>query len=152
VESLLVVDTSVLVATERGGLPLDTLHRIRSGARPAVSAITVSELLHGYHRARPEPRRLSRRAFITALLSELEVLPFELTVAREHARIWAGLAERGETIGPYDLIIAATAVAHGSPLATLNFREFQKIEGLEVLALSPAPTPRPHGLRSRKSE
>jgi tRNA(fMet)-specific endonuclease VapC len=142
VDGLLVVDTSVLVATERGGLPLDTLHRIQPGARPGVSAITVSELLHGYHRARPESRRLSRERFIVALLSELEVLPLDLAVAREHARIWADLAERGEIIGPYDLIIAATAAAHKSPLATLNFREFQKVEGLEVLALSAAATPR----------
>jgi tRNA(fMet)-specific endonuclease VapC len=149
VDGLLVVDTSVLVATERGGLPLDTLHQIRPATRPVASAITVSELLHGYHRAQPEPRRLSREQFIAALLSELEVLPFDLAVAREHARIWAGLAERGEIIGPYDLIIAATAVAYKSPLATLNFREFRKIEGLEVLALSPTPTPRRRPGRSR---
>jgi predicted nucleic acid-binding protein len=37
-------------------------------------------------------------------------------------------------------IIAATAVAYKSPAATLNFRELQKIEGLEVLALSPTPS------------
>jgi tRNA(fMet)-specific endonuclease VapC len=152
VDGLLVVDTSILVATERGGLPLDTLHQIRPGARPAVSAITVSELLHGYHRARSEPRRLSREQFIAALLSELEVLPFDLAVAREHARIWASLAERGEIIGPYDLIIAATAVAYQSPLATLNFREFQKIEALEVLPLSPSPAPRRRRGRSRQAE
>lgn len=138
-DGLLVVDTSVLVATERGGLPLETLHQIRPGARPVASAITVSELLHGYHRAQPEPRRLSRERFIAALLSELEVLPFDLAVAREHARIWARLAEHGEIIGPYDLIIGATALAYSSPLATLNFKEFQKIKGLEVLPLSPTP-------------
>ncbi len=150
--TFLVVDTSVLVATERGRIPLDTLHQIRPGARPVVSAITVSELLHGYHRAQPESRRLSRERFIAALLSELEVLPLDLAVAREHARIWAGLAEQGEIIGPYDLIIAATAVAYKSPLATLNFREFQKVEGLEVLPLSPTPTPRGRHGRSREAE
>jgi tRNA(fMet)-specific endonuclease VapC len=152
VDGLLVVDTSVLVATERGGLPLDTLHQIRPGARPVASAITVSELLHGCHRAQPEPRRLSREQFIAALLSELEVLPFDLAVAREHARIWARLAERGEIIGPYDLIIAATAVAYSSPLATLNFKEFQKIKGLEVLALSPTLPLRRRRERSREAE
>ena len=151
-DDLLVVDTSVLVATERGGLPLDTLHEIRPGARPVVSAITVSELLHGYHRAQPESRRLSRERFIAALLSQLEVLLFDVAVAREHARIWAALAERGEIIGPYDLIIAATAVSHKPPLATLNFREFRKIEGLEVLALSPTPNPRRRRRSLREDE
>ncbi len=87
---------------------------------------------------------------MAALLSEL--LPLDLAVAREHARIWAGLAEQGEIIGPYDLIIAATAVAHKSPLATLNFREFQKVEGLDVLALSSAPTPRGRRGKPRGNE
>lgn len=133
----LVVDTSVLVATERGDLPLDTLHRIKPGARLSVSAITVAELLHGYYRARPKSRRLSRGKFIRALLAELEVLPLDLAVAGEQARIWADLAKRGELIGPYDLIIAATALAHRLPLATLNEREFRKVKDLEVLALGP---------------
>jgi len=128
----LVIDTSVLVATERGGLPLDTLYKIQPGVRPAVSSITVSELRHGYHRAQPASRKLSRARFIDTLLAEMAVLAFDLEVAREHAQIWAGLAERGEIIGPYDLIIAATAIVHRSPLATLNYREFQKVTHLDV--------------------
>ncbi len=131
----LVVDTSVLVATEREKLPLDALHNIQPGVQLALSAITVSELLHGYHRAKPRSRRLARRRFISGLLARLDVLPFDLNVAREHARIWAGLAERGEIIGPYDLIIAATAVAHRVPLVTLNDREFRKVKGLELRTL-----------------
>lgn len=69
------------------------------------------------------------------LLEEMPVLPFDLEVARVHAQIWAELAERGEIIGPYDLIIAATALAHRAPLATLNYREFQKVRGLDVRAV-----------------
>jgi predicted nucleic acid-binding protein len=71
------------------------------------------------------------------LLAELEILPVDLQVAREHARIWAELAQRGEMIGPYDLLIAATALAYRVPLATLNDREFRKVKGLEVRALRP---------------
>ena len=67
----------------------------------------------------------------------LEVFPFDLRLAREHARIWAGLAERGQMIGPFDLIIAATALAYRVPLATLNDREFRKIENLEMHSLRP---------------
>jgi predicted nucleic acid-binding protein len=135
VGGFLVVDTSVLVATEREELPLDVLHKVQPGARLAVSAITVAELLHGYHRARPKSRKLRRERFITGLLAELEVIPLDLRVARELARIWADLAERGEMIGPYDLIIAAAALAYRFPLATLNDSEFRKVKGLEVRPL-----------------
>jgi len=134
---LLLMDTSVLVATERGDLPPDALQKVEAGARLAVSVITVSELLHGCHRAQARSRRLSRERFINSLLVELEVLPIDLAVAREHARIWADLAARGEIIGPYDLLIAATALAHRLPLATLNDREFRKVKGLEVHGLRP---------------
>jgi predicted nucleic acid-binding protein len=131
------VDTSVLIATERGSLPPDALRRIQPGMRLAVSAITVSELLHGYYRARTRSQRAARERFIASVLAELEILPFDLPVTREHARIWADLTERGQMIGPYDLLIAATAMTHRLALATLNDREFRKIENLEVRALRP---------------
>jgi len=51
--------------------------------------------------------------------------------------VWAVLAERGQMIGPYDLIIAATALANRAPLATLNDKEFSNIDDLEVHSLRP---------------
>ncbi len=132
---VLVVDTSVLIATERGSLPPDALHKIQPGAQLAISAITVSELLHGYYRAQSRSQRTAGERFITSMLAKLEILPFDLRLARHHAALWACLAERCEMIGPYDLIIAATALAYRVPLATLNEREFRKIADLEVRSL-----------------
>ncbi len=134
---VLVVDTSVLIAMERGTLPADALRQVLPGARLVASSITVSELFHGYHRARTKSQRAARERFIASVLAELEIVSFDLRLAREHAALWAGLAEHGRVIGPYDLIIAATALAYRVPLATLNDREFSKIEGLEVLSLRP---------------
>jgi predicted nucleic acid-binding protein len=131
----LVVDTSVLIAIERGNLPPDALRGVGTGLRLAISAITVSELLHGYFRARTKSQRTARERFISATLAELDVLPIDVRVAREHARIWAELAQHGQVIGPYDLLIAATALAYGVPLATLNDREFGRVRGLEVRPL-----------------
>lgn len=129
---LLLIDTSVLIAAERGTLPPNALPSLAPNAELALSLITVSELLHGYFRARAKLQRLGREKFLNAILGKFEILPMNLAVAREHARIWAELAERGDNIGPYDLIIAATAVAHRVPLATLNDREFRKVPGLAL--------------------
>jgi tRNA(fMet)-specific endonuclease VapC len=152
VAGLLFLDTSVLLAAERANLPVEAIARPDPDARLAMSVITVAELLQGLHRARTDQQRQSRESFINHMLARLELFAVDLAVARQHARIWAGLAERGEIIGPYDLIIAATAVAYSSPLATLNFGEFQKIEGLEVLALIPTPAPRRRRGRSREGK
>ncbi len=53
-------------------------------------------------------------------------------VARVHARLVADLTAAGRLIGPNDVMIAATAVAHGYGLLTLNVREFARVPGLDV--------------------
>jgi tRNA(fMet)-specific endonuclease VapC len=100
----------------------------------AISVITVSELLHGVHRARGA-RRTQRRAYVEHLLSQLEPVPITEPVARVHAEIWARLASRGEVIGSHDLWIAATALAHGFGVATGNTGDFARVPGLRVMAV-----------------
>ncbi len=97
--------------------------------------ITVSELLHGVHRATGGTRAL-RRAFVEHLLASFEPLPITTPVARVHAEVWAELAARGETIGAHDLWIAATALTWGLGVATRNVAEFRRVPGLRVVAVA----------------
>jgi hypothetical protein len=46
--------------------------------------------------------------------------------------VWAALAKKGVSVGERNLMIAATAIAHGSALATCDARSFPKIPGLTV--------------------
>jgi tRNA(fMet)-specific endonuclease VapC len=126
------IDTSVLVDAERGG---GALARVPPDAEHSISVISVSEFVHGIHRATDERARMRRRAFVEDVLAELEALPITLEVARIHAEIWARLETAGEMIGIHDLWIAATALAHGLRVATTNAREFERVPGLAVLAL-----------------
>lgn len=68
------------------------------------------------------------------LLAGLEALPVTEPIARVHADIWAGLAERGDLIGAHDLWIAATALTHGLGVATRNAVDFGRVPGLRVVA------------------
>jgi tRNA(fMet)-specific endonuclease VapC len=95
--------------------------------------ITVSELLHGVLRA-TGATRVRRRAFVEHVLAELEPIPITEQVARVHADLWAELARRGENVGAHDLWIAATAVAHGFGVATLDKRAFARVKGLRLVA------------------
>ncbi len=126
------IDTSVLVDAERGG---GALARVPEDEEHAISAVTVSELLHGVHRAVDGARRTQRSAFVEHILAELEMLPATVEVARIHADLWAQLEARGEAIGAHDLWIAATALAYGMRIATANAREFARVPGLDVLAV-----------------
>jgi predicted nucleic acid-binding protein len=124
------IDTDLLIDLERGD---PALERLLGEEERAISVITVSELLHGVLRARGEART-RRQAFVEHLLAHLQAIPITEQVARIHADIWAGLAERGEPVGSHDLWIAASAVAHGLGVATRNDTHFRRIPGLRVLA------------------
>ena len=88
--------------------------------------------LPAVHRARNPSRRARRTAFVEGILDRFPILGVNLPTARFHAELWAGLAAVGRLIGPHDLWLAATCLAHGLTLATTNPREFSRVPGLEL--------------------
>jgi tRNA(fMet)-specific endonuclease VapC len=103
----------------------------------AVSTVSLGELLVGVQFA-DDAHRIGRQRFFDTILQRATILPFDVVEAREYARLFAELARKGYRIGDRDLMIAATAMAHGMPVATLNRAEFERVPGLVVADL-PAP-------------
>jgi tRNA(fMet)-specific endonuclease VapC len=99
----------------------------------AIAAITASELLHGVHRAKDRSQPARRETFVERLLAGLPLVPFDLVVARVHARLSAELATAGTPVGAHDLLIAATALAVGYDVATRDERSFPRVPGVNVL-------------------
>ena len=128
----LIVDTVVFVAFERSRTPVD-LSPWEATDEVFISAVTVSELLVGVHRADTGSRRANRAAFVEAILAGITVLDFTTQVARVHAELHAELIGQGQVIGAHDLIIAATARLHGMSLLTDNVAEFSRVPGLKVI-------------------
>lgn len=126
------LDTSVLIAVERGSLNIDPLISSFEGQPVGISVITAAELLHGVHRADSRRRRLKRQAYVEQVIDLFPVYPFELHAARIYAELWASQIMKGATIGAHDLIIGATAISLGFEVATYDLRDFGKIEGLTV--------------------
>ena len=124
------IDTTLLIDRERGG---ERLGQLVGDSDCALSVITVSELLHGVHRARGATRH-RRESFVEHVLAAFDPVPITESVARVHASVWATLAAKGEAVGAHDLWIAATALAHGFDLATDDARSFRRIPGLNVLS------------------
>jgi predicted nucleic acid-binding protein len=133
----LIIDSSALIADERGKFDMPGLLGQFSGVQPIITAITASELLHGVERAQDVARKARRRRHVEQILAALYVQPFDLAQARVHARIWAELEVRGQMIGPHDLLIAAAALAFGHEVATLNVQEFKRVAGLKMVDGTP---------------
>lgn len=95
----------------------------------AISTVTLSELLYGAEKsARPERNRRVVKDFA----ARVDVLGFDHECAAHTGDIRAALARLGTPIGAYDVMIAATARAHGLIMVTNNIREFERVDGLRV--------------------
>jgi predicted nucleic acid-binding protein len=125
------IDSSVLIAVERGQLNLDDLP-VPPGEVLSIAAVTASELLHGVFRAEPAARWVAREATVERLFTRLRVIPFDLPIARTHARLWVDLASAGIAVGQHDLQMAATALANQARILTRDTRSFPRIPDLAV--------------------
>jgi len=133
----LIFDSSILIYLERN---LQNIEKIISGREEepyGISVITVSELLHGVHRADSEKRRLEREAFVERVIELFPAYPFDLNAARIYARIWANLARKGIAIGAHDLMIGATSISLGFSVVTSDVRDFERIPGLKIEKFAP---------------
>jgi len=133
---LVLIDTGVFIAIERGMLTSAQLLAEIEDEVAAISAITYSELLVGVHAADNEVRRGLREAFVNRATQGMPILPVDEMVARIHARLCSHF--KGQPVGAHDLLIACTALAHQATVVTLDLRSFPRIPELKVIALPAA--------------
>ena len=124
------LDTSVLIALGEGGLSPDLLPD-----EAAVSVATLAELHYGVLVARNEETRAVRLRRLGAVEGLFEALPIDRAVARAFGALAAESkrAGRAPRTRVMDLWIAATAVANGVPLWTLNPKDFLPLKRLVAI-------------------
>jgi predicted nucleic acid-binding protein len=135
----LILDSSILIAGERGGEGVrEILRRVQTilgETESGLSAVTIVELTHGIYRAKSDADRERRRAFTEELCRDMTIHQLALEIAQLAGKIEGEQAARGISIAFEDLLIDATAVHIGYSVATLNVRHFQVIPGLSVVHL-----------------
>jgi tRNA(fMet)-specific endonuclease VapC len=99
----------------------------------AISAITRYELLLGVEKCRPDWRK-KEGGKVRLLLEHLRFLPFTAETADQAATLRAALEAAGRSIGPMDVLIAATALEYALRLVTSNLAEFQRVPGLQCVS------------------
>ncbi|MFV0276963.1 MAG: type II toxin-antitoxin system VapC family toxin [Parahaliea sp.] len=124
-----VLDTNTLIYFFKGqGRVPDTLLN-HSPADIGIPAIVLYELEVGIAKS-TSPRK--RREQLKALSAVTQLLSFGPSEAEAAARIRVNLEKQGKPIGPYDLLIAGTALVQHATLVTRNTREFSRIKKLRV--------------------
>lgn len=122
------LDTSVVISTDVGPI---------TGAL-AISAITVAELHFGVLVARSPEVRAERLRRLTILQQRFAALPVDEAVAVSYGQVASAVVEAGRRPRGrvMDLLIAATAHAHGARLYTRNAADLAGLESLiDVVAV-----------------
>lgn len=89
----------------------------------AISVVTLGELHAGVALARDDATRDRRRAGLAAVRSAFIALDVGTDVAHRYGDILALARDQGRTAKATDLLIIATAAAHGRTLHTLDVRQ-----------------------------
>lgn len=118
------VDTSIIIdALRQKDLGQTIFYKLAQRYEVCISILTHSESYAG----KSIWERNEARIALETLLSGVKILPLNENVSKE-----AGKIEAKHTIGIVDAIIAATALSHNLKLATLNLKDFEKVEGVRL--------------------
>ena len=125
-----VLDTNILIYFFKG------LGNVKQNllAKPpkdiGVPAIVFYELEVGIKKSESPGKRIKQ---LNDFISTVNILPFRKAEAQASAKIRAQLEKKGTPIGPYDILIAGTAIANQATLVTHNLEEFKRVENLNVI-------------------
>ena len=128
----IIIDADVIIGGEKGTFDLQGWLTSVGDERFEIAAITVAELWHGVERA-SAAHRSARESYLRVVLNTVPIISYTEQTAYYHARLWAQLESSGKMIGPYDQIVAATALERGSGIATFNKRHFANVPKLKLV-------------------
>lgn len=117
-----ILDTSVLIADDITPIPGEL----------AISVVSLAELHFGVLVAKSEEARAVRLSRLSALQRRFDPLPVDEVVADSYGRLAARVVQVGRQprARVMDLLIAATAHAHGASVYTRNPEDLAGLEDL----------------------
>jgi tRNA(fMet)-specific endonuclease VapC len=124
------LDTNACIQYLNGTSP--SLRRKLEFSQPEeiyLCTVVRAELFYGAIKSANASKNVQKlRHFLNRFIS----LPFDDQSAEIYGELRTQLEKEGNVIGPYDLMIAAIALANKVSLVTHNLREFGRIRQLEL--------------------
>ena len=126
---MFLLDTNMLIYFFKGIGKVEQNLMSKAPKDIGIPAIVLFEIEVGIGKSK-FPNRLKKQ--LNDLISVVSVLPFGEKAARSAAEIRVQLEKKGIPIGPMDILIGGTALAHQATLVTHNIKEFGRIKKLHV--------------------
>jgi len=127
---LLLLDTNIVSFLIKGDSRARSYKPLLQNNRLALSFMTVAEM---YQWAAVRNWGELRVAQLEAYLKSYLILPYDIALCRMWGQIRAYCKSAGRSISPQDAWVAATARVHNLPLVTHNPKDFEIVEGLELI-------------------
>ena len=110
----------------------NTLIRLRakSPLQIKISSITAYELQYGLEKN--DQLKKSVKKAVLGFMEDIEIIPFQIDMAKQAAIVRSNLEQAGKPIGSYDILIAATTLTLDLILVTSNEKEFSQIPNLKM--------------------
>lgn len=124
-----VLDTNTLIYFFKGSGRVAERMLNEAPTDIGIPAVVIFELLTGIAKSVSPKKRTGQ---LNSLLDAIRVLPFSIEEAKSSAAIRAQLEKKGTPIGPFDVLIAGTAMANRAILVSRNLAEFNRIDGLKT--------------------
>lgn len=124
-----VLDTNILIYFFKG---LGNVSERLLSTPPSdigLPVIVLFELEVGIRKSKSPKKRITQLNDFSSLV---HVIPFGHEEAKCAAAIRVKQELKGLPIGPYDILIAASALATKKTLVTHNIKEFERIDGLII--------------------
>ncbi len=124
------LDTNACIRILKGDSPKMFMH-IKEAVREeiCISTVVIFELFYGIYKSKNAESNIKN---LNIFLKSVNTLHFDEHAAQETGRIRFALENAGTPIGPYDLLIGATALAYDCILITHNTKEFSRIKNLRI--------------------
>jgi len=126
---LYLLDTNTLIYFFKGIGDVANILLSKAPKDILISSIVLYELEVGIAKStKPKKRTIQ----LEALISRVNISSFGAQEAKVAATIRANLESKGTPIGPYDTLIAGTALSNNATLVTHNTKEFKRIKSLKI--------------------
>lgn len=127
-DKIILADTSILIdhfrKSNKANSKLVVLYD--QGYEFCISAVTEFEIYSG------APDQQTR--YWRELLQDVRVLNFDSNAAGQAVKIYNKLKLISKQIDTADLFIAAIALSNNLPIATLNKKHFERVDGLTLIS------------------
>ncbi len=126
---MFLLDTNILIYFFKGIGKVEQNLMSKAPKDIGIPAIVLFEIEVGIGKSK-FPNKLIEQ--LNDLISVVSILPFGVKEARSAAQVRVQLEKQGIPIGPMDILIGGTALAHQATLVTHNIEEFGRIKKLHV--------------------